>query len=31
MNIKDKIQKLVDENDICLFMKGTPESPQCGF
>ena len=31
METKDKIQKLIDENDICLFMKGTPESPQCGF
>ena len=30
-NINDKIQKLINENDICLFMKGTPESPQCGF
>ena len=31
MNTKEKISKLIDENDICLFMKGTPESPQCGF
>ena len=31
MNVKEKIQKLIDDNDICLFMKGTPESPQCGF
>lgn len=31
METKDKIQKLIDENDICLFMKGTPDSPQCGF
>ncbi len=30
-NINDKIQKLIDENDICLFMKGTADSPQCGF
>ena len=30
-NLNDKIQKLINENDICLFMKGTPESPQCGF
>ena len=22
---------LIDQNDICLFMKGTPEAPQCGF
>ena len=31
MNVKEKIQKLIDDNDICLFMKGTPDSPQCGF
>ena len=30
-NINDKIQKLINENDICLFMKGTADSPQCGF
>ena len=31
MEIKEKIQKLINENNICLFMKGTPEAPQCGF
>ena len=31
MEIKDKIQNFIDNNDICLFMKGTPDSPQCGF
>ena len=31
MNTKEKISKIIDENDICLFMKGTPDSPQCGF
>ena len=31
MEIKEKIKKIIDENDICLFMKGTPDSPQCGF
>ena len=31
MEIKTKIQNLIDENDVCLFMKGTPDSPQCGF
>ena len=25
------IQKLINENNICLFMKGTPDAPQCGF
>ena len=31
MEIKEKIKKLINENDVCLFMKGTPEAPQCGF
>ena len=31
MEIKEKIKNLIDSNDICLFMKGTPDSPQCGF
>ena len=31
MEIKEKIKNLIDTNDVCLFMKGTPESPQCGF
>ena len=30
-NVKNKINKLIEENDVCLFMKGTPEVPQCGF
>ena len=29
--MKQKIEELIKENDICLFMKGTPDSPQCGF
>ena len=31
METNKKIEKLIDENDVCLFMKGTPDSPQCGF
>ena len=31
MNIKDEIKDIIEKNDICLFMKGTPDSPQCGF
>ena len=31
MNIKDEIKEMIEKNDICLFMKGTPDSPQCGF
>ncbi|MDC0902922.1 Grx4 family monothiol glutaredoxin [Pelagibacteraceae bacterium] len=31
MEIEEKIKKIIDENNVCLFMKGTPDSPQCGF
>ena len=31
MNIDEKIKNFIDNNDVCLFMKGTPDSPQCGF
>ena len=31
MDVKKKIQELINNNDICLFMKGTADSPQCGF
>ena len=31
MEINKKIQDLINENDVCLFMKGTPDAPQCGF
>ena len=31
MQIKEKIQNLINDNNICLFMKGTPDNPQCGF
>ena len=31
MDIKDKIKATVQANNVCLFMKGTPEAPQCGF
>ena len=29
--IKKKIDDLIEKNKVCLFMKGTPEVPQCGF
>ncbi len=28
---KTLIQHHIDTNNVCLFMKGTPEAPQCGF
>ena len=31
MDIKTEIKKLIDTNDVCLFMKGVPHAPQCGF
>ena len=30
-NIKNLINDDINKNDVCLFMKGTPEVPQCGF
>ena len=29
--VKDKIDSEIKNNDVCLFMKGTPHAPQCGF
>ena len=29
--IRDAIQEAISENEILLFMKGTPEAPRCGF
>ena len=28
---KSLIQKHIDNYEVCLFMKGTPDAPQCGF
>ena len=28
---KDIINKEIADNEVCLFMKGTPDAPQCGF
>ena len=30
-NIKKLISNEIEKNDVCLFMKGTPDAPQCGF
>jgi monothiol glutaredoxin len=30
-NIKNLIKNEIDHNEVCLFMKGTPDAPQCGF
>ena len=29
--LKDKVEELIRENKVLLFMKGSPEAPQCGF
>ena len=29
--IKDQIENEISDNEVCLFMKGTPDAPQCGF
>ena len=31
MNIEERIKETVSSNKIVLFMKGTPQFPQCGF
>ena len=30
-NTKEKLNSLINNSEVCLFMKGTPEVPQCGF
>ena len=29
--VKEQIENSINSNDVCLFMKGSPEAPQCGF
>ena len=31
MDIKTKIENMVSKNEVCLFMKGVLDAPQCGF
>jgi monothiol glutaredoxin len=28
---RERIEKIISENPVTLFMKGTPQFPQCGF
>ena len=30
-NTKNLIQNHIETNEVCLFMKGTPDAPHCGF
>ena len=29
--VKEQIENSINSSDVCLFMKGSPEAPQCGF
>ncbi len=31
MSVQEKLKEVVEANDVVLFMKGTPDFPQCGF
>ena len=31
MNVQDRIKQQITQNTIVLYMKGTPQAPQCGF
>lgn len=31
MTVQERIKEAVDANPVLLFMKGTPQFPQCGF
>jgi len=31
MNFKEEFKKIIDENTIVLFLKGTKDMPVCGF
>tara|TARA_B100001778_G_scaffold292996_1_gene263895 strand:+ start:644 stop:961 length:318 start_codon:yes stop_codon:yes gene_type:complete len=31
MNIKEKLQEQISQNNILIYMKGTPYEPRCGF
>jgi monothiol glutaredoxin len=31
MDIEDQIKQTIADNRVLIFMKGTPQSPQCGF
>ena len=30
-DVNNLIKNEVEQNDVCFFMKGTPDAPQCGF
>ena len=30
-NVQNKLKEVIDGNEVVLFMKGSPDFPQCGF
>jgi len=31
MSIQEQLKEIIDSNEVILFMKGSPDFPQCGF
>tara|TARA_B100000686_G_C16158540_1_gene650317 strand:- start:234 stop:557 length:324 start_codon:yes stop_codon:yes gene_type:complete len=31
VDVNSKIKSIIESNNVVLFMKGTPDAPQCGF
>ncbi|MGI9311800.1 MAG: Grx4 family monothiol glutaredoxin [bacterium] len=31
MSVHEQLKEVIESNDVVLFMKGTPDFPQCGF
>jgi len=31
MDVQERIKNVIEENDVIIFIKGSPEAPQCGF
>ncbi len=31
MDVQERIKNVIEENNVIIFMKGSPEAPQCGF
>ena len=31
MDTNLELKTIIDKNEVCLFMKGVPDAPQCGF
>ncbi len=31
MSVQEQLKEIIESNEVVLFMKGTPDFPQCGF